>query len=240
MTQASYSLRRWADVITYGNKIADKNQPRLPFMLAKAFYEEEDYGQAEGLLKKALTMDSTNIETLTLIGKVYIDLNNYNKAIFYYNKALQIDPSNANLTYEYGLLNFTSNKPKEAVKYFELAVEKGYKADLGYLENLGMAYLSFDDAKGIEILNKVLQKKPNDSQILWQIAENYYRNKKYQAASEAFFNMYQIDATNVKALYMMGVVLQKSGDKTRGISVCEEAIRLDPSLAEMKKLIFAR
>lgn len=240
MTEVSFFLNRWKDVISYGSKLISNNIGyKVGFMIGKAYYEEEDYGQAEKFLRLAITETPGNTEAIVLLGKVYIELSEYKKALVMYTDALKLDENSNKLIYELGLLYSTLNDEKQAVKYMELAAEKGYKTDLDYHENLGMAYLSFDIDKGVEILNRVLAKKPNDEEIMTQIAQAHYKSRHFQVAADAFYKIYQSDPSNARALYMTGIAYQKKGDKVLGVSLCNKAIELDPTLAELKILMYS-
>ncbi len=221
----------------YGNKLGDNGSiANLKFMLGKSYYELENYGQAEKLLSAEVSLKPTNVEAVSLLGRVYIELSNYRNAIAVYNQALNLDPNNSQMIYELGLLYYTMNNEKEAVKYFELAVEKGYKQDLDVLENIGLAYLGFNLNKGVEVLNKVLEMKPGNSEILFQIAQAYYNIHKFEDAAVNYKRIYDADPANVRALYMSGVAYIKSGEKHKGTNLCDLAIRIDPSLAQLKSV----
>ncbi len=239
MTEVSFQLHRWNDVVMYGFKLAQNGGMKdLKYMIGKSQYELENYGQAQKYLSEALTENPKRIETVSLLGKVFIEMSNYKQAIDVYNQTLQLDPSNAQLTYELGLLYYTMNDEKSAVKYFELAAEKGYKKDLDYYENLGLAAIDIDFNKGKAALDKVLQMKPGSSEILFQIAQSYYKVEKFQEAADSYYAVYTSDPSNSRALYMTGVAFQKKGDKNKGITLCEEAIKMDPNLAQLKSQKF--
>ena len=240
ITTTAFLLNKWTDVINYGTRQLSVSAPQhLKYMLGKAYYEEEDYGLSQKFLKEVVNGSQPDIEAVILLGKVYIELSNYNEALKLFNKALDEDVNNNKLIYHVGLLYYTINKEKEAVKYFELAVEKGYKVDLDFKENLGMAYLAFNIEKGVEILKMVLEKKPNDSEIMLQIAQAHYKAKNFQTAADTFYNIYQSDPSNSRALYMTGMAYQKKGDKTYGTSLCEKAIQMDPALGDLKTLKYS-
>ncbi len=235
MTDLSFTLRRWNDVIMYGTKLSTvNNASKVNYMMGKAHYENENYGQAEKFLAQEVSLNPKASEAVSLLGKVYIELSNYKQAIAVYNQALNLDPNNNQMIYELGLLYYTMNNEKEAVRYFELAIQKGYKKDLDMLENMGLAYLGFDLAKGVETLNQVLAMKPGNSEILFQVAQAYYKAEKFQDASDAYKKIYDADPSNVRAFYMSGVALIKKGDKNKGAMICDQAIRMDPSLAQLK------
>ena len=235
LTEVSFLLRRWDDVIKYGAKIP-ANTPKLNFMLGKANYEIENYGQAEKFLSAQIAAEPKSFDAVSLLGKVYIELSNYKHAIAVYNKALNLDPNNAQMIYELALLYYTIDNEREAVKYFELAVAKGYKKDLDVMENIGLAYLSFDIKKGIEVLNQVLAMKPGNSEILFQVAQAYFQTEKYQDAADTFKKIYENDPSNSRALYMQGVCYIKKGDKHKGSAICDQAIRINPALAQLKSV----
>lgn len=237
MTEVTFMLRRWTDVIHYGNILAKNNKgERVNFMLGKAYYEEEDYGKSKKRLLQAIKEDPSSLESVTLLSKVYIELSDYKQAIELYNLALHKDANNFELIYQLGLLYYTINNEREAVKYFELAAEKGYKTDLDYKENLGLAYLGLDLQKGVDLLNKVLEKKPDNPEIMFQIAQAHFKSRNYQTAADTFYKVYMNDPTNTEALYMTGIAYNKKGDKNAGNLMCERAIKLDPKLAELKRL----
>ncbi len=240
MTEVNFQLHRWNDVVLYGSKLAENNSGKeVKYMLGKSYYELENYGQAQKYLYAARAENPKNIDAVTLLGKVLIEMSNYKQAINVYNQTLELDPNNNQLLYELGLLYYSLNDEKSAVKYFELAADKGFKTDLDFLENLGMAYLGQDIKKGVQILEKVLEKKPGNSDILFQIGQAYYKAEKFQDAATTYFQIYSADPSNIRALYMTGVAFQKKGDKQKGIALCEEAIAKDPSLAMLKSQKFS-
>lgn len=238
ITAINFLFNRWTEVILYGSKaLLQKDDDNIQFMLGKAYYETEDYGNAKVMLEKAVWKEPGKKDRAVLLGKVYIELSEYYNALNAYKVAIDIEPDK-DILYEFGLLNYTVNNEKEAVKYYELAAEKGYKKDLDYLENLGMAYLSFDMNKGLEILNKVLEKKPKNREILTEIAHAYFKKKVYDVAADTFYKLYLNDPRNNEALYMSGLAYIRSGDKIKGNQICEKALHTDPSLSQLKRLSF--
>lgn len=228
--------RKWAEVIKYGemaiaNNVAVEN---VNYMIGKSYYEEEDYGKARKYLTTQLALTPTHKETIAALGRVYIEMSMYNDAIDMYKKVIAVNPDDYETIYEIGLLYSVQDNDKEAVKYFELAAQKGMKQDIAFLQNLGTAYLSFNIEKGIEVLNKVLEKKPGDVEILTQIAQAYYKAEQFEKAYNMFLMIFENDRKNTKALYMAGVALIKKGDKKKGAELCDKAIAIDPELAKLR------
>lgn len=228
--------RKWNEVIQYGelaiiNNIAIE---KVNYMVAKSYFEDENYGKARKYLTVQIQKTPSDKETIALLGKVYVEMSMYNDAIAMYKKVLEVSPNEYDLYYEIGLIYNAQGNDRETVKYLELAAEKGMRQDLAFLENLGMAYLTFDIKKGVEVLNKVLEKKPGDNQILTQIAQAYYKAEQFGTAYELYFKMFENDNKNVRALYMAGMSMIKKGDKTRGSQICDKAIAMDPKLGDLR------
>ena len=89
--------------------------------------------------------------------------------------------------------------------------------------------------KCIELLKKVLEKKPADLELLNTIADIHYKIGKYQEAMDYWDKIIGYDKQNAKALYMIGMCYQKKGDKSKGAQLCDQAIAMDPSLARLKQ-----
>jgi tetratricopeptide (TPR) repeat protein len=121
------------------------------------------------------------------------------------------------------------------LKYMLAAGEKGLKKDNEYIQNLATAYILAGKAdQGIVMLKDVLQKRPTDMNILNMLAEAYYDTKKYDDAINYYDQILTIDKKNAEALYMIGMSFQKKGQKEKGMALCDEAIKLDPSLSSLK------
>jgi len=241
LAEVSFLLHNWEQVVAYGNALLSQHSvPGVRLLVGKAYNELEEYGLADATLQKAIEEDPANVDAIVLYGKVLVELSRYKDAIAVYEKALALQPGNALLLYECALLQVTSGNDKKGVVYFKMAADHGYKPDLNYKQNLGFAYLSFDIEEGVKLLMEVLQKKPKDEEIMWAIADAYYRKKNYQVAVIHFHKLYEADRSNAKALYMTGIVYQRMGEKARGGAICQQALEMDPRLSEYVKMVFGR
>ena len=232
----SFLLRKWEEVVQLSDRAARNNMKidKMGYMVGRSYYELENYGQAKRYLAEQIKLTPSHMETVSLLGKVYIELSNYTEAIALYLKCLEAAPDNAEMMYELALLYSAQKNDREAVKYFEMAAAKGIKQDLAFLENLANSYLEFDLEKGVEVMNKVLAKKPGDAEILTQIAQAYYRKGNYGMAFDYYYKIYLSDNKNAKALYMSGVSMIRKGDKKKGAYICDQAIAIDPTLGQLK------
>jgi tetratricopeptide (TPR) repeat protein len=85
------------------------------------------------------------------------------------------------------------------------------------------------------LLQEVLAKKPQDQELLYNIADAYYNLHKYDDAINYWDKILAIDKQNANSLYMIGLSYQKKGEKEKGQQLCDKAIQMDPSLKNLKE-----
>jgi tetratricopeptide (TPR) repeat protein len=233
----SFNLKQYPDAILYAGKLkkADPSE-KVSYYIGKAYYEQDNYGEAIRQLTLAAKEEPENAEIPYMIARSYADMMNYKQAIPFFQKAIELDPSKNYWIYELGLICYAMHDDKNALKYILEAGEKGYKKDNDYFENLGIAYLNVGKLdEGVKILNEILEKKPSDLNVLNMVAEAYYYKGKYKEAIEYWDQILFYDKENAPALYMIGMSYQKMGDKQKGIALCDRAIQMDPNLAAYKQ-----
>lgn len=211
-------------------------QTETSLQLARKQYQEENYGEVIKLLEKAAAEEPANAQVPYLTGRAYVDMSNYKKAVSFLEKAIAMDSTKSNWIYETSLVYQSVPDYKRSLQLMVLAGEKGYKRSNDYVENLGNTYIrTGDNAKGLELLNEVLKKKPEDPELLFQIAQANYKIARYDEAITFWDRVFEGDKTNAEALYMIGICYQKKGDKQKGQQICDRAIQMDPSLKSKRQ-----
>ena len=233
----SFQLKQNDDVIVYANELKKLDpSEKVSYYLGKVHYDTDNYGDAIKFLNEAAIEDPKNAEVPYMIAHSYADMMNYKLSVPYFKKAIELDPTKNYWIYELGLICYAMHNDNDALKYILEAGEKGYKKDNDYLENLGIAYLDVGKLEeGVGILKEILKRKPSDMNILNMVAEAYYFKGKYKDAMEYWDQIIGYDKTNASALYMIGMCYQKSGEKQKGIMLCDKAIEMDPNLAAYKQ-----
>jgi tetratricopeptide (TPR) repeat protein len=237
LTSLYFWTRKWNEAIEKGKKMQElKIGKDVNYIIGKSFYELEDYGQSYSYLQAAAKEDTANADIPYTIGRSFVEMSNYRSAAPFFVKAVQLDSSKARWVYECALNYAAIPDDKDAVKYYLLAEQRGYKTDNDYFENLSVSYQGLGQMdKCIELLKKVLAKKPADLDLLNTIADVHYKIGKYQDAIDYWDRILEFDKQNAKALYMIGLSYQKKGDKAKGIQLCDQAIKMDPSLSNLKQ-----
>lgn len=204
-------------------------------ILGMSNYYLEDYGKAEKYLKLALNKNDKDAEASYTLGLTYLELENGKDAIEKYQNAIALEPTRNQWMYELGLICYNQNDYKSALKYFNMAVDKGYNKTNDYYENYGFTQLYTGDTEnGIKTLNIVLECKPNNKELLNNIAHAMYDTKKYNEALDYFKKLLDINPKDAPSLYMAGLTLQRLGQKEKGQKICDNAIAMDPSLTRYR------
>ncbi len=227
---------QWPQAIEYAKKAQQLNAGKnWNYIIGKCYYQQEDYGNSFKYLQAAAKDDTANAEIPYLQARSFVDMNNYKAAIAFFKRAIQLDSTKFQWTYECALTYATIPDDKSAIQYYLLAAQKGYKTDNDYWENLSDSYIAVGQPeKGVELMLKVLEKKPADLVLLYSVADAYYHLKKYQEAIDYWDKILFYDKDNAKALYMIGMAYQKKGDTDKGRQLCDKAIEMDPSLKNLK------
>jgi tetratricopeptide (TPR) repeat protein len=117
-----------------------------------------------------------------------------------------------------------------------MAGNAGYPSSNDYLENIGFSFLyNRDIENGMKNLSIVLSRKPNNFELLTDIAQAMYNVKRYDEALVYYQKLIELNPKDSKALYMAGITFQKQGLKEKGQAICDKAIAMDPSLAEKRQ-----
>ena len=236
LANLSFWTHQWKQTITYAQKAqqlhAGKN---WNYIIAKSYYQQEDLGQSFKYFQAAAKEDSTNPEIPYLTARAFVDMDNYKASVPFFQKAISLDSTKTQWMYEFALVLATIPNDKMAIQYYLLAADKGYKIDNDYYENLADSYIAIGQGdQAINLMIKVLDKKPADPILLYGIADAYYHLKKYQDAIDYWDKILYYDKDNSKALYMIGMAYQKKGDTDKGRLLCDKAIAMDPSLKNLK------
>ena len=205
-------------------------------IMAMCNYQNEDYAIAANGFKIYLAKNPTDADATYTLARCYLDMEDYKNALPIYNKAVLLDPAKNNWSYELGLLYYNQNDFKNAVVFFNKAAEKGYPQKSDFKENLGYAYIySGQFEQGEKLLLDLLSKKPNNKEMIRDIAEAYYNGKLYDKSLSFCKQLMEMDMKDGKALYQAGLCFQKMGQKDKGQAMCDKAIEYDPSLASMRQ-----
>ena len=233
LTTLTFDNRQFQKAIDFAQKC---NCPNASRVLGMSYYNLEDYGKAEKYLKDAISKNNNDAEAAYTLGRTYLELEEDQNAIPQFQKAVELEPARSQWQYELGLLYYNQNDFKNSLKYFDLAAANGYNKTNDYYENYGFAQLySGDTENGIKTLNILMERKPNNRELINNIAHALYDTKKYNEALDYFTKLLNLNPKDATTLYMAGMTFQKLGQKEKGQKICDHAIAMDPSLSRYRQ-----
>lgn len=229
-----FNNRQFQKALALVQKCADcNNKDRI---MGMSYYHLEDYGKAVTYLKQAISKDDKDAEAAYTLGRTYLELENEKEAIPQYQKAISLEPGRSAWMYELGLIYFSQNNYKSSLKYFDMAATAGYNKTNDYYENYGFAQIYTGDTEnGVKSLNTVLERKPNNKELLNNIANAMYETRKYNEALGYFSKLLELNPKDATSLFMAGMTFQKLGQKEKGQKICDNAIAMDPSLSKNRQ-----
>lgn len=234
MADLYFNNRQFQKAIEFAQKCSTCQD--VDRILGMCYYQTEDYGKAQAYLQKAVAKNDKDAESAYTLGCTFLELENEKNAIPQYQKAIALDPSRNVWMYELGLIYYSQSDYKNALKYLNQASDAGYNKSNDFYENIGFAQIYTGDTEnGIKTLSEVLNKKPNNKELLNNIANAMYDTKRYDAALLYFQKLLALNPKDASSLFMAGMVFQKKGEKEKGQKICDKAIEMDPSLAKNRQ-----
>ncbi len=110
--QLAASKHNFDDALTYFNQsivLYDKD-PDVYVAAANVFYEQGEYEQELGYLKKAVKLDQDNYEAIYMLGNACEDVGEYDDAIELYQRALEVKPDDKNSMFNLAMLSVLMKK----------------------------------------------------------------------------------------------------------------------------------
>ncbi len=213
-----------------------KGCPESNRIISMSYFNLEDYGKAIPGLQREVQKNPKDAEATYTLGRSFVEQQDYKNSIVYYQKAIAIDSSRGSWMYELGLLYYNATDDNNAMKYFLMAANKGYPQSNDFKENLGFSYLNTGDIEnGMKTLSGVLSRRPNDRDLIGGVAQAMYKAKKYQEALTYYQKLLELNPQDANSLYMAGITFQRMDQKEKGQAMCDQAIKLDPSLAKNRQ-----
>jgi tetratricopeptide (TPR) repeat protein len=111
------------------------------------------------------------------------------------------------------------------------------KKESEYFANsqIHIAYILSDmekDDEAIESLKKALNLKKNESSLYLALSSLYEGKNDYKNSAITLQDGLKYDEKNIEILFRLGIALDKSGDRTNGITQMKKVLELDPDNAD--------
>lgn len=192
--------------------------------LAKVYFRESNYNEAENYFQKALTINPSSSQTNSDIGVLYATKQDFNTAISYQKKAVKFDPNNYQAYIYLGDNYLHLSKYNEAEEQFKnsLIIMPNNPLSLKRLGDIYFKQHNYQEAlKYYQLINDM---NPSSGEIKYQLGLTYTNLSKYKEAEESFISALEIDPKRSE-IYMNFVnILIKQGKKQKAIQILKYGI----------------
>ncbi len=201
---------------------------KLTLDRAKSAELSRDYDMAERLYKELLQKDSSNIELLSALGKLYEKGRKFPEALEQYEKVLALDPKNM------GALNSLGSIYRQLKQYRNSisALEQGIIVDEHNTQvfyNLGFTYKDLGKYPEAEFcFNTVISHNPNDVLAYNHLGSIYCLQQHYAKAVPVFQRGLKVDPNHPILHMNLAKAYEGLGDLDKAGQEYEAALRSKP------------
>ncbi len=211
---------------------------RVNLILGLALSQSGKSADAETYLKKAVELDSTDVNALSAYGYTLSQLKQNDEAVIYLNKALAISPNDINLLGTLGLIYDTEQKWRECDSIYNKALAIDSSNALinnNYAYSLSERGINLDEA--LRMSQIALKAEPNNSAYLDTMGWIYFKLGKYSEAEEYVQKSLKIGGDKSDELEHLGDIEFKLGNKDKAKEIWQKAYDLDKSNLKLKSKI---
>lgn len=215
------------DALTAAIKKDDKN-PKLYFDRAKKFYEKEMYDLSIVDLKKAITLDSVNVDYYHLLSDVYLDHYNSKEAFNTLLKVLDLYPERVpSLLKMAELKHILEDYDGSLLTVNEVIRIDGQNAEGYFMLGINFKVLG-DTTRAINAFQTAVELNSGLTDA-WIMLGELYEAKKDPKALKYYESGILSDPSSMQALHAKAYYLQNNGDISKALGIYKQIILTDKS-----------
>ncbi len=176
----------------YRDILAEADDAEAAYMLGVLRHQRGDDGDAETLIRRAITRAPETARYHLALGGVQMHRGEENAARVSFETALSLDPNSADAHSTLGHLAFLQGDSRAAEDRFKIG-RRVNDDDPLMLLGLGNVYLERDDAvNAAKFLARAAERKPNDAAIQQSFGRALFQQGAFAIAEQAFINALKI------------------------------------------------
>jgi tetratricopeptide (TPR) repeat protein len=205
-----------------------------PLEAAKSLLVQGKLNEAVEACDSIIAKEGVNIATLRVLGQAVALLADVERTIDVWQSVLETVPDDPEALFHLGNAAKTSGENEKALNFFELGLKQNPE-HIGLLNNVGLTLESigrFDDAE--MAFQKALDINENSFEIIANMAQNLYQQKRYQEALPWFDRLesqFNISDSAIWANY--AVCMTQSGNLEGAYARFQQALKFDKSSASL-------
>ncbi len=187
---------------------------------------EENYIEAQGILKNILEQDQQNKEVIKNLGLCEINLDNPIGAIEMFKRAYELDETDALSLFYLASAKTQIGEKEEAINYFKqvLALRPDY---LDVYKNLAMIYIEFSQVdNAIEIMQEALKNEniEFDYSCFYILATAYMLKKDQKNASIYLEKAHELNPNHIQIMNSLAVCYMNSEENKKALDMLNNAL----------------
>lgn len=177
--------------------------------LGVEYMQQGAYENALTRLKRSLRAKPDFAPSHNVLGLLYQRLGDSVQSENYFKKAISLDPSDSSTYNNYGLLLCSQNRPDEAeILFLKAANNPLYDSPEIALTNVGTCVIESKPEAAENYFKQALNKNPQFSYALLQMAEITFNKNEYESAHQ-YFKRYQDNAKQTPKSLWIGIQICK-------------------------------
>lgn len=202
--QLMVKQKKYTDAINkYLNIVKiDPNNAAAYLEAATIMYQAKRFADAALLYEKYLDKDQTK-DAYLKISRALLEIRNFEKVYSFGIAGLQKFPDEVQLLKNTAIAAFALKKYEDAAKYYSQVPDT--MLTVNELENTARSFQMIkDDANSMKYFEKVVKADSSRSSIYMELANGFFRDKKYDEAAKFYEAKAKADSTNETAWRYLG------------------------------------
>ena len=201
------------------------------YNLGVAFYRQGRYEEAIEAYKKAITLHSDTPDIHVALAKTYLKLNKTEAAMDHYEAALRIRPLDPEIHYELGLFYLQTGQKQKAMNEFHLTLRQNPNYSEARIKLADILLESGQTESALKEYRRVLQKEADAVDALVGTGIALIKQGKYENATD-YLRVAESKGPRAKTHFYLALSYDLQNQQELARMEYEEAIKLDPTLAE--------
>ncbi len=206
--------------------------------MANIYHLQKSYGKSEEIYRDILRKNPKNIRAIYNLGYLYQKTGKKSEAVNHYSKILQLKPNHKKSFISLIQLYMQEMRYDKIISLSHQFQKDDPEQTEGYYYE-AIALLRQDKPNypsAISLLKKALDKKPEDSQLLYMLAYTYVKNEQYGEALPLLDEVVHISPDSPEIYRLLAIIALKQNNLSTAIKHLEKELALKPS-SELYHLI---
>ena len=207
--------------------------PDILFLGGKVLLAASQFERAEKLLRRASDLDPLNLETFSLLGRLYIEQDRLAPALQEFDALAAADPKNLSAHVMAAMIVHARGDIKDARRRYNKVLQIEPRSVLA-ANNLAALYS--EQGQNLDLAQQLAERAadqmPGHPEIQDTLGMIYYQRHQVGQAVRRFEQSVAVDPQNPVYHYHLALAYSKSGDKERARRSLQAALKLNPQFTD--------